>query len=539
MDIRTKDNIIITLNLENATWESILEFKEAFIKTWPQAKTIFDLDISDVDKLLAMQQIHHFNPLPSETLEANEALRISDEKHNEAVKNNPIKTVAGMNNVDVNATLGFEIPTDVLINNVEAFEECFPRTKPELGRLARQTNAAECPTCAKNANIRKMWKLIHREIKLMVSFDTTSIQDLVSERTLLSMTGEIILTEPKKQRMGCVACMKKHISQAIILMKECLQGYQHQEHGWLAIGHLAEASDEIVSVDDKLANKIRDIRINIVNQESTGLITIIPEHVSKLEKLFKENVSMQTKSFQNKVIWMPFDTKMIDEKKSQIKLLEEMGYTIRETTNHQLLKGQVVIVFGDVNWSIIRANKPSKLIFFPAGKLNDESIQADKDGLIQIIGVADNRTETIIVSQVKNATIFDGYFPYIDLLEKETYTKDILAFTGDKIDVRTIYAPRGITEGTLKDANIVLMLNSEPQTRQMLEFMMMGKLVITNCWKLPHTIAIQDKTEASFRIGKLLEEGFKDTLRDAREFAINNSKNIPKLKKIWGSMLSK
>lgn len=59
-------------------------------------------------------------------------------------------------------------------------------------------------------------------------------------------------------RPSCYNCTRKHLSQAHILIMESLMGYP--EHKWLAIGHLAEASDEIYQKDKGLANEIRKHR---------------------------------------------------------------------------------------------------------------------------------------------------------------------------------------------------------------------------------------------------------------------------------------
>jgi len=76
--------------------------------------------------------------------------------------------------------------------------------------------------------------------------------------------------EPQEEvvRDGCMDCVKKHLSQAIILMQEVLQGYSGDEnmHKWLVVGHLSEAADEALEEDPKLANEIRKLRLKIMGQ---------------------------------------------------------------------------------------------------------------------------------------------------------------------------------------------------------------------------------------------------------------------------------
>jgi hypothetical protein len=66
-------------------------------------------------------------------------------------------------------------------------------------------------------------------------------------------------------RGTCLFCVSKHISQAIVLVTECCQGYPI--HIWVAIGHLAEAETESCSEFPDLAEKIRKVRLALMGQE--------------------------------------------------------------------------------------------------------------------------------------------------------------------------------------------------------------------------------------------------------------------------------
>jgi glycosyltransferase involved in cell wall biosynthesis len=59
-------------------------------------------------------------------------------------------------------------------------------------------------------------------------------------------------------RPSCLYCAAKHISQAVILVGEALQGYP--QHWYLALGHLAEAGDELIQDHPELAAKVREER---------------------------------------------------------------------------------------------------------------------------------------------------------------------------------------------------------------------------------------------------------------------------------------
>lgn len=70
-------------------------------------------------------------------------------------------------------------------------------------------------------------------------------------------------------REACFECCRKHIAQAHILSTEARLGYPL--HKYLAIGHLAEAEDEILEKDETLAVYIRAKR-----KEYTEVDTPIP-----------------------------------------------------------------------------------------------------------------------------------------------------------------------------------------------------------------------------------------------------------------------
>ena len=72
------------------------------------------------------------------------------------------------------------------------------------------------------------------------------------------------------EREPCARCTMKHLAQANarlwlcqakILMKESKLGYPH--HVWYAMGHMAEAHDEIVDIMPEEATAIREERIKM------------------------------------------------------------------------------------------------------------------------------------------------------------------------------------------------------------------------------------------------------------------------------------
>ena len=67
--------------------------------------------------------------------------------------------------------------------------------------------------------------------------------------------------KPQIRREFCARCAIKHLAQARALILEVSKGYPH--HVWYAIGHMAEAEDEIVELMPDEAGKIRERRLRL------------------------------------------------------------------------------------------------------------------------------------------------------------------------------------------------------------------------------------------------------------------------------------
>lgn len=74
-------------------------------------------------------------------------------------------------------------------------------------------------------------------------------------------------------RPSCPKCCTKHLAQAAVLLQEAHQG--HAEHRWLAVGHLAEAADEILAADARLAESIRRARKVVEDGGSPDLTVLL------------------------------------------------------------------------------------------------------------------------------------------------------------------------------------------------------------------------------------------------------------------------
>jgi len=67
-------------------------------------------------------------------------------------------------------------------------------------------------------------------------------------------------------RTTCLDCAWKHLSQAFVNLREAKQGYPQFKS--LVVGHLAEASDELLDKYPKFANEIRQHRLQFMENHN-------------------------------------------------------------------------------------------------------------------------------------------------------------------------------------------------------------------------------------------------------------------------------
>jgi hypothetical protein len=190
----------------------------------------------------------------------------------------------------------------------------FPELSPLIKNTADEIEKEQCKGCALN---RKMTPILTEIVKLCEADhrDVSKLADVFGEFSMQFLTGVKVVSEadigvpgnykkravPKRTpaaaqphapepaadtvstappfdaespagvpRQGCALCCRKHLGQAVILLKECLQGYSPDEgflHMSYALGHLAEAADEIVANNTGLAARIRAVRNSLMSAE--------------------------------------------------------------------------------------------------------------------------------------------------------------------------------------------------------------------------------------------------------------------------------
>ena len=100
--------------------------------------------------------------------------------------------------------------------------------------------------------------LFRREVPLKKTVDDTS-----GDGRSAASLWKVLKDWPDADDLFAAARSALMVEQALIILKETLQGYSPDEgflHLTYAVGHLSEAADEIVASDQELAAMIRSIR---------------------------------------------------------------------------------------------------------------------------------------------------------------------------------------------------------------------------------------------------------------------------------------
>ena len=95
-------------------------------------------------------------------------------------------------------------------------------------------------------------------------------------------------------RENCTSCARKHLSQALVLAMEVFKGYP--AHAWVAVGHLAEAEDELVPNYLDIATEIRKHRVqymlSITSKASTLYTVPFMDLIGMLNDTDPDNITV-------------------------------------------------------------------------------------------------------------------------------------------------------------------------------------------------------------------------------------------------------
>jgi hypothetical protein len=134
----------------------------------------------------------------------------------------------------------------LLRSQLEVYKKEFPWTREFIDDALKRADAADCTSCEEKKILRRVVELAKQAGEL------PTVEEPPTEDP----------EETTSARPPCADCTRKHISQAIVLINESHQGYP--AHRWLAVGHLAEASDESMGKWPSVARKLREERIKLM-----------------------------------------------------------------------------------------------------------------------------------------------------------------------------------------------------------------------------------------------------------------------------------
>jgi hypothetical protein len=158
-----------------------------------------------------------------------------------------------------------------LWNNVAEVKSMYPEVSGLIDDALARAEEPGCTNCVRNRHAVGILKAMYEigpkdytsdQLKTMLTpafanalVNSGNNQDLVEEPKEIASTGSI--------RPTCLDCCRKHIAQAIVLLNESKMGYPN--HRWLAVGHLAEASEESIGEYEDLAQLLRGERLSLMD----------------------------------------------------------------------------------------------------------------------------------------------------------------------------------------------------------------------------------------------------------------------------------
>ena len=159
-------------------------------------------------------------------------------------------------------------PYEVFWAAAGLIKAAYPSVAPQIEAAEARIGKDKCPDCVKQkyrARIMRALKAaqpageVPAELQRLLD---SNFQDTAAVRAVPRAAAAPLGQGP---RPSCLECVCKHIAQAVVLLGEAALGYPH--HKWLAVGHLAEASEEALGSHPALAAEIRTRRLAVMASE--------------------------------------------------------------------------------------------------------------------------------------------------------------------------------------------------------------------------------------------------------------------------------
>lgn len=151
---------------------------------------------------------------------------------------------------------------------LDVYVEEYPWTKPFIDEGLARAEKATCHSCVEIRLVQEVAQMVKDEQDNPHQWTRFTVpKQLSREEAQALRPGYVFPDETGDEDMWgarepCPLCTLKHLSQAIILINESLQGYPI--HRWLAVGHMAEAEAEAPS--HSMANRIRAQRLKAMDE---------------------------------------------------------------------------------------------------------------------------------------------------------------------------------------------------------------------------------------------------------------------------------
>jgi hypothetical protein len=175
-------------------------------------------------------------------------------------------------------------------DNIPLVKQVYPEMTTFLDALVQEVGKASCTGCAKNGKAHTIFqemtyydstardlepikemagRLFVRELKANPPVARPPLHRPQNQpprapaaQPQATTPNQAFVSSGKSPRPSCFSCARKHLGQAIVLLGEAKMGYP--DHRWLAVAHLAEASEETLEYPE-VAVVLRTERLNIMD----------------------------------------------------------------------------------------------------------------------------------------------------------------------------------------------------------------------------------------------------------------------------------